>query len=469
MALAWVDSNLQNGDFESGDLASWTVVEGTPYVKASTFAEGSYYLVGGATSGLDILKQSITLPVDARACELYGMLGCDATTGWDIAGVALKFFDGGATYIGGLWITADHEASGSYRDEHTARGLVPASAVTAEVWIYLARYTGTVNNALVDDLTVRWLAGPNELEVSSNQVVNGGFETGDLTGWEHMAGEAMEVSSVAGIYLHSGSWALIGGDIASARYRQAIVVPGNAVGFYCSAWLTCALAEPDSLSFRVISRSVIAGVIETLEVSSPLSHINQVQASFYSDIAPGTVYIEIEIVATRVAGVILNAGIDDVELYWITDDTVVGRVSGTMKVEGIAAVRDLIAITYDKQPVLIGDTYVNSRVVVGETQSDEAGDYEIDMLGFTGEVIVLALENYGQAWQPDTDYVIGDRIRPTVASGFAYDITVGGNSGPTEPSWWEEAAGAVGSATAQAVKVWWSVAHAPIVPDAVEA
>lgn len=152
-----------------------------------------------------------------------------------------------------------------------------------------------------------------------------------------------------------------------------------------------------------------------------------------------------------------------------------GEITGTVAINETPAERDLIAISYAKQTVDERDGgTVEKRVVVGETRSAPDGNYTLQTPGFLDEVIVLALDNYGEVWRPNRTYEVGQRIRPTKGNetGYGYDITVAGNSGETEPLWWVPAGGSdtgqIGTATAQARPLWWSVAHAPIQPDVVE-
>ena len=145
-----------------------------------------------------------------------------------------------------------------------------------------------------------------------------------------------------------------------------------------------------------------------------------------------------------------------------------GEITGTVKIDGVAAQRQLIGISYAPQELEGEDE--PRRIVVGETTSAEDGSYTLETPGFIDEVIVLALDNYGEIWRPNRAYGVGDRVRPTRGNetGYGYDITIAGTSGTEEPTWWVPAGGSdtgsIGAATAQAKQLWWSVAHAPILP-----
>lgn len=153
--------------------------------------------------------------------------------------------------------------------------------------------------------------------------------------------------------------------------------------------------------------------------------------------------------------------------------SIYGEISGVVKIDESPAERDLIAISYE--PQLIDDGQggtTEKRIVVAETRSAPDGTYTMQTPGFIDEVVVLALDNYGEVWRPNRSYNVGQRIRPTQGNetGFGYDITAAGNSGETEPLWWVPAGGSdtgqIGAATARAKPLWWSVAHAPILPTA---
>jgi hypothetical protein len=152
-----------------------------------------------------------------------------------------------------------------------------------------------------------------------------------------------------------------------------------------------------------------------------------------------------------------------------------GQVTGTVTVNGQPAVRDLIAITYAKQEITpeVGDPF-EQRLVVGETTSAEDGTYTLSTGAFLQEVIILAMEDYGAEWKPNRTLVVGDRIRPTQPNqtGYVYEVTIAGNSGATEPEAWLVPTGAIttmdiGTATAIALPMYWSLAHAPVLPESI--
>ena len=150
-----------------------------------------------------------------------------------------------------------------------------------------------------------------------------------------------------------------------------------------------------------------------------------------------------------------------------------GKIEGQVLIEGQGVSRPVVAFTHDLQ--LLDDGFGGQyygRVVVADTISAPDGSYTLQF-DYTGEVVVVALPDYGQVWQPSTHYDPGDRIRPTIGkeTGYVYECTLPGDSAATEPVWWIDTGGGtlglVGTATFKAVESWWPVTHAPIRPDIV--
>lgn len=147
-----------------------------------------------------------------------------------------------------------------------------------------------------------------------------------------------------------------------------------------------------------------------------------------------------------------------------------GEVKGTVLLEGSPVVRQLVAVSYKPFDVPGSDPVVQARQVVGAAVSAADGTYTLNTIeDFTDEVIVVALDDYGEEWRPFYSYSVGNRIRPTSGNetGYVYVCTVAGTSAAQEPVWWDDdgtAEDSVGSAMFEAVPSWWPVAHAPIAP-----
>ena len=81
-------------------------------------------------------------------------------------------------------------------------------------------------------------------------------------------------------------------------------------------------------------------------------------------------------------------------------------------------------------------------------------------------VYLLALDDWGQAFQPGAAVQVGDLIRPGLFAGVLYRITSAGNLPATEPDWWPVDEQAIpsplGSAQALAVRYYRPLAHGPV-------
>lgn len=149
-----------------------------------------------------------------------------------------------------------------------------------------------------------------------------------------------------------------------------------------------------------------------------------------------------------------------------------GQIQGQVKINGQPAERRVVAVSYDAFTVAGSSPPVQRRQVVGEAVSDPVtGAYTVAM-DYTGPVVLLGLDEWGQEWTPGHDYVVGERVRPTSGkeTGFVYHCISPGIGSATEPEWWTDAGGTTGqdgAATLEARPFWQPVAQGPIVPELV--
>jgi hypothetical protein len=134
-----------------------------------------------------------------------------------------------------------------------------------------------------------------------------------------------------------------------------------------------------------------------------------------------------------------------------------GQLSGSVTVDGVASERPVLAIAR------------SSHALVGYTQSAGDGTFTLNTPGHTDEVYLLALNAPGDAWSANTALAVGDRVVPSTGhTGTVYEVTVGGDTGATEPTWWDWAegnpSGVIGAATAIAVQLAKPEAQGPITP-----
>ena len=151
-----------------------------------------------------------------------------------------------------------------------------------------------------------------------------------------------------------------------------------------------------------------------------------------------------------------------------------GELTGQVTIAASGVARELVGVSFLPFDVPGSDdgtgNLVSAQQVVGTASSAADGTYTMTLPGFSGDVIVVALDEYGEVFRPSRSYLVGDKIRPTVGNetGYVYQCTISGTSGPTEPTWWLNTGGTslgtVGAATFEALEAWWPVAHAPIAP-----
>lgn len=102
------------------------------------------------------------------------------------------------------------------------------------------------------------------------------------------------------------------------------------------------------------------------------------------------------------------------------------RIAGTVTVDGVPASRDVLVISDNKS---------GGREVLASGTSAGDGTFEIQYTGWTGAVIALAMDEYGNAFVPSTPINLGNIVHPTTPNGYVYQVTVAGTTGSTEPVW----------------------------------
>ncbi len=99
-------------------------------------------------------------------------------------------------------------------------------------------------------------------------------------------------------------------------------------------------------------------------------------------------------------------------------------ISGIVTLEDQPHETDVVAVS-------VGD---NPRVLnTGRSGSD--GTYTINVTPWTGEVMVYAVQEYGDAWAATTAVSEGSVVHPTSPNGYVFRATNAGTTGDTEPTW----------------------------------
>lgn len=95
----------------------------------------------------------------------------------------------------------------------------------------------------------------------------------------------------------------------------------------------------------------------------------------------------------------------------------------------------------------------SAPVVLSDTASDASGQYTINWRGYSGAVLITALDDYGVPWVAGESRGIGERVHPSVPNGFVYECAGAGTFGNTEPVWPTTAGDSVSSGNVQLVAV----------------
>ena len=142
------------------------------------------------------------------------------------------------------------------------------------------------------------------------------------------------------------------------------------------------------------------------------------------------------------------------------------RVQGAIKEDDQPVARRIYAITQADLEVV--DSNERRHAVLSSVISDEiSGSYSLDTSPYEGEVLVLAMDDFGEVWQADTVHAVGDVIRPHTFQGYVYLCISAGTTDSIEPTWWfdTEQSYAIGTALFKAKPYSRPLAHGPIIPE----
>ena len=146
------------------------------------------------------------------------------------------------------------------------------------------------------------------------------------------------------------------------------------------------------------------------------------------------------------------------------------QVQGVITENDLFVARRVMAIT--EAQLAVTDSELTKHAVLASTvSSDVDGTYTLDTSPYEGAVMVIATDEYGTVWQPDTAYVVGDVIRPANFQGYVYQCTLAGTTGNTEPVWWYETdtSQTIGAAQFKAKPFSRPLVHGPIIPTIIPA
>lgn len=142
---------------------------------------------------------------------------------------------------------------------------------------------------------------------------------------------------------------------------------------------------------------------------------------------------------------------------WL-DRQIIGRVAGVVMVRDIGRAREVLVLSAEP----IDGQY---RVLV-EVTSGADGAFAAQWQTYSGKVLVVGLSLFGEPFQPQRIYQVGEVLSPTEWTGFVYACEQPGTAGTQEPVWpqAEDAAVLVGSAVFRTRQYLPIVAHGPLQP-----
>jgi hypothetical protein len=342
---------LVNGGFETGDFAGWTVAAGANTVGApgvgpqsGTFAAGLTTAGGGGVA--EIRQVFAANPGDEINFSTWMLTEAPLPAGpsFGLAKIVFKDAAGNdlipeSASIGVINTEFPGIESQPFLNDASpvqswvfseAQGVAPAG--TAEVWFLLLNidFAGGENPIWFDDAQASLVMGEPGL-------TNGGFETGDFTGW---GGTADNVVSAPVVGAHSGAFAAQlttsgGGNVADVA--QALPAnPGDEINL--SVWLLTEAALPagpsfglakivfrDSLGNDLVPDSASIGIINTefpgIESQPFLNDASPVDTWQFSEaqgIAPaGTVEVRFLLLNVDFAGGENPIWVDDAQALFL--------------------------------------------------------------------------------------------------------------------------------------------------------
>jgi sucrose-6-phosphate hydrolase SacC (GH32 family) len=236
-AQASAPNTIENPSFETGDLTGWTVLEGDAFADAGVSdavdwgwgccfnAVGSYHYWGHAAGG-------------------DGLTGRMRSSTFTLDGIGqITFLLGGGNDIDNLYVALMRESDDTELMRATNARFDDSERLHRVVWDASAHVGEQLYFLVVDEATGGW--GHINLddfqtyhEDSAFEIVNPGFESGDLTGWTVLEGDAFTDAGVTDAedwgwgccFDRVGDyhfWGAVAGDEATGRMRSTTFVLGG--------------------------------------------------------------------------------------------------------------------------------------------------------------------------------------------------------------------------------------------------
>lgn len=322
-----------NMSFQALEPIGWSVNTGTPRYLTGWGGgqEGRYpsnttaYMMGGSSDESTRLTQFISIPTGATHVDYTYCVG-NSFTDTDAGFAVLNFFaDGGSTFIGygagegGLRDSGNVVQQWIRPEPHRAITPIIDGADTVKIYAYAERgATGTSNNGIVDELKVDFYEYTT-INKSPELLINAGFGTGSMIGWDRISGNALTPTTNTG-FAKTGTYGVDGGTQSSVKYGQTVDVSAyNTYSHIYVGGISIATHKADNAVMRFVAYDVNDNVITSQYITGAVSGGNDTSCrgvvAIETDQYPNIDHIYVEFELRRQSGTDNNCGLDSMTVY----------------------------------------------------------------------------------------------------------------------------------------------------------